>query len=290
MKYSLVLLFLLLTSSVFSQDTICFKDNHLQIANIEAVNSTEIRYHLFGEVNGPIYIINTEEISKIVFKSGLVQFFDAPASSAPKGPSLWSRVFLFKNEGNLNDDVYRPFANDKKYSRTAAKFGYYFSTGIGVAGCHKQSGFAQLASFSFAYKTHLLSISGGHFTNSWDEPVAGYNYCSGSYFGVLLGESLRLKWLLLSASVGVGSTSLDFYKYPFPPYSPYPQNSFNVSSKISMPIEFKLFYTAPVNGIGFGIHVCENVLSLSQHAALSSYSSLYFGVSLVTGFWNNVKH
>ncbi|MEO8762206.1 MAG: hypothetical protein ABI388_11770 [Bacteroidia bacterium] len=277
MKHFFSFLFVFSIQLVLAQDTIYFNKGNNEIVSINEINTKEIKYHTFNNLSGSLTVISTNDVSKIVYKTGLVQFF-----TPPKNPDDDKNRWL--------DDTYREVPIQKLPKNIwASKFGYYFSTGIGAGGCNKKSGFAQLASFSFAYKSHMISVSGGHFNSSFiGEPARGYAYCEASYYGVSLGESLRFKWLLLSASAGIGSSTVSVYTVPLY-HSSSSTTDFNAYRVLSMPIEFKLFFTSPKNGIGVGFHLVEDMLSLKQYATLSHYSSLYFGVCIVTGFWNKTK-
>ena len=56
----------------FSQDIIYKKDNTKIEAKILEINPTEIRYKLFGNPDGPLYIIYKSEVTKIQYPNGQV--------------------------------------------------------------------------------------------------------------------------------------------------------------------------------------------------------------------------
>lgn len=73
MKNALPLLFILITHSVFSQDTIFFKNAGKIIVFVKEVSQTEIQYKKAELPDGPMYIISKNDIEKIVYKNGYTE-------------------------------------------------------------------------------------------------------------------------------------------------------------------------------------------------------------------------
>src|SRR5678809_1551272 len=76
MKQSLFLIVLtLIFSASFSQDKIYRNNGKVVEAKILEIASDEIRYKEFNNQDGPIYILETDKIKKIVFENGTSQQF-----------------------------------------------------------------------------------------------------------------------------------------------------------------------------------------------------------------------
>ena len=76
MKQTLLLVVLgLIFSSSYSQDKIYRNNGKIVEAKILEIGSDEIRYKEFNNLDGPIYILETDKIKKIVFANGTSQQF-----------------------------------------------------------------------------------------------------------------------------------------------------------------------------------------------------------------------
>jgi hypothetical protein len=76
MKQPLLLIALVLIfSSSYSQDKIYRNNGKIIEAKILEIGSDEIRYKEFNNLDGPIYILETDKIKKIVFENGKSQQF-----------------------------------------------------------------------------------------------------------------------------------------------------------------------------------------------------------------------
>jgi hypothetical protein len=202
------------------------------------------------------------------------------------------------------ENYYAPWHQTINDTCNVSKFGVYYSFGLGYPHDYKYGGLMPLqnvistyrtvklnpyygsggltkfADISFAYKSHMLSLTAGNsFAGTYLSNASGY---SSNYLGILLGESVRFKHLMVSLSAGIASTNLyipgmTFYKTHNPIFG-YP-----VADRVtSFPVELKAFYLAS-NFIGIGIHISENIVPIPK------YSPFYAGLSIVLGFWNRRK-
>ena len=160
--------------------------------------------------------------------------------------------------------------------KTVLNYGHYLSIGFGGGNNYSIAGISFLASYSLAYKSHLFSLSYGH-GNGWDIFGNSPTY-DANYLGLLVGESVRFKNLMLSISAGIAysNISVDTVNANFSH-----RNIFNQQS-ISFPIEGKVFLHL-YKEIGIGIYFSENIVTTIK------YSPFSFGGSLVFGFWNKHK-
>jgi hypothetical protein len=69
--FSLALIFL--NISLKAQDKIYRKNGEVLKVKVLEVSSSEIKYKLFGDTDGPIYVLEKDRIKKIVYESGKVE-------------------------------------------------------------------------------------------------------------------------------------------------------------------------------------------------------------------------
>lgn len=60
---------------IFAQDTIYLNSREKIIAKVQEINPTQVKYKLFSSPDGPVYIVNKEQIWKIVYSDGHSEFF-----------------------------------------------------------------------------------------------------------------------------------------------------------------------------------------------------------------------
>src|SRR5436190_828098 len=75
-KFTFLIALLLFTASFsYSQDKIYRKNGKIVEAKIIEIGSDEIKYKEFHDPDGPVYVLETDRISKIVFENGKVEKF-----------------------------------------------------------------------------------------------------------------------------------------------------------------------------------------------------------------------
>lgn len=80
MKRLLPLLLLVVSwtsQALFAQDVIITKQSTRIDAKIVEVSDTEIRYKKHSNPDGPVFVINTEKVSSVLYENGEVQSFEA---------------------------------------------------------------------------------------------------------------------------------------------------------------------------------------------------------------------
>lgn len=75
-----VLLVLVSSSYCFSQDTIFYKNASNIVVIVKEVSQTEVQYKKVEMPDGPMYIINKNDIEKIVYKNGYTDIIKAVAA------------------------------------------------------------------------------------------------------------------------------------------------------------------------------------------------------------------
>ena len=66
---------LFLFTAVHAQDKIYRKNGKVVQAKVLEVGTSEIKYRIFGDDNGPIYVLETDKIKKVDFQNGTSQKF-----------------------------------------------------------------------------------------------------------------------------------------------------------------------------------------------------------------------
>lgn len=69
----LSLLFIVVTTNLFAQDTIYFTNGKLVIAKVELIDYKNIYYKRYDYINGPSYRVFRNEVEKVVFADGYVE-------------------------------------------------------------------------------------------------------------------------------------------------------------------------------------------------------------------------
>lgn len=162
--------------------------------------------------------------------------------------------------------------------KTVSTFGHYGSMGYGGGRVKGLAGVSLVASYSLAYKSHLITLTynvvSHNVNSSSHEP-----YYFTQYNGLLFGEALRYKHLMFSLSAGVAYSAVNYqYQYIYP----IGGHNYFVQNGISFPIELKALLLAR-NGVGIGLYVSENIITTPK------YSPFSFGGYYVFGHWNNRK-
>lgn len=76
MKSILITLFFIgMFPCVYSQDTIKFVNNTIQVVKVYEVGINEIKYHRFDNIDGPIYVSSKSDIESIRYYNGHVETF-----------------------------------------------------------------------------------------------------------------------------------------------------------------------------------------------------------------------
>ena len=68
-----ILLTCIYSVNLFAQDTIIFKSGMRVVAKVEEINKGEIKYRKFDNVNGPLIIVDRDDINKIKYINGTTE-------------------------------------------------------------------------------------------------------------------------------------------------------------------------------------------------------------------------
>lgn len=76
MRKQLLIVFICLAGFAYSQDQLFKKDNSKIEAKILEINTTEIKYKLFNNPDGPTYIVLKNEVAMIIYQNGTHEVFN----------------------------------------------------------------------------------------------------------------------------------------------------------------------------------------------------------------------
>ncbi len=75
MKPFFLIILFLNYSSLSSQDTLVYRNATKALVTLKEVTPTEIKYLKFEMADGPLYIVNKNDIEKIIYKNGMAESF-----------------------------------------------------------------------------------------------------------------------------------------------------------------------------------------------------------------------
>jgi len=80
-KFCLSMVVLVSSMLSFAQDIIITRDAKRIECKIQEVSLAEVRYQIWDNLDGPVFVLPTSEISVITFQNGTVKVFDSAKSS-----------------------------------------------------------------------------------------------------------------------------------------------------------------------------------------------------------------
>lgn len=115
MKTHFLILFVFFSTVVFAQDTL-YKRNSTEIivAKVIEISTIEIKYKRFDLLDGPTFVIDKNQIEKIKYMVGSVEYFNV---SIPK-PIINNNQYV-----NANPEVIEPYGNRGIYLYKGKKTG-----------------------------------------------------------------------------------------------------------------------------------------------------------------------
>ncbi|VBB44984.1 exported hypothetical protein [uncultured Paludibacter sp.] len=162
-----------LLNTLKAQDTIVFKSGELKIAKITQINSPELIYKDFSNLEGPDYIVKLSQIKEIHFKNGFVQAYNInddveynDNASIRRKPENEIKPFLIKRLDNYeerskfykNVPYHREYGDP--YNPWVAGIASYFIPGLGQMVCGETGrGFAFLGGTTASYVVMIIGLS-----------------------------------------------------------------------------------------------------------------------------------
>ncbi len=71
-----LIILLLIPGTMQAQDTIYRKDSSIQVGKIQWINESQLKYKRNDNLNGPTFVISKEDIYKISYENGKVDYFN----------------------------------------------------------------------------------------------------------------------------------------------------------------------------------------------------------------------
>lgn len=116
---------LMTTMSLFAQDIIVTKDAKKIDAKILEVSTSEVRYKELDNLEGPIFILRTDEINSIIYANGKVVIYNQPKSEEEQARERANRLEESRQNAlrEQNDiiDLERVRQEEEKARRQAAE-------------------------------------------------------------------------------------------------------------------------------------------------------------------------
>ncbi len=97
-----ILCFLNISMSVVAQDTIFYKKAGNIVVFVKEVSQTEVQYKKVEMPDGPMYIIDKNDIAKIVYKNGFTEEIKAPVVETTIGNSNQPFTVTYSSAVDLN--------------------------------------------------------------------------------------------------------------------------------------------------------------------------------------------
>jgi len=123
-KIYFVFLMSILSQNVFSQDVIVKRDGSSIISKVLEVNTDNVKYKKYSNLNGPTYTINKSELFSINYENGEKDMFDGEIKSNNNNLST-NRTLAFEDNPRLEEEnlaLVREFnSHDPIYQRTDFK-------------------------------------------------------------------------------------------------------------------------------------------------------------------------
>lgn len=95
---------ILMTANVMAQDIIVTRDARKIDAKVLEISKTEIKYKTTDNLDGPTYILSTEDLVTIIYANGKVELFNIDGAKKAEGIARANAMgSLFGNSGNTGD-------------------------------------------------------------------------------------------------------------------------------------------------------------------------------------------
>jgi hypothetical protein len=95
-------LFWLVAFCSFSQDTLFFKNSVKSVVIVKEISPTEVQYKKIDMPDGPVYIVERNDIEKIVFRNGTTEALNQPANAGSQTPASGDKPFVVEAETQYN--------------------------------------------------------------------------------------------------------------------------------------------------------------------------------------------
>lgn len=112
--FLILVLSCLMTSKVLANDTIITKNAERLIVKITEVSSQEIKYKELDNLDGPVFVLNTAEISSILFNNGATRTFNTATNSTANicGATKIRNNLLVVNGESMTRNQFEKYLHD----------------------------------------------------------------------------------------------------------------------------------------------------------------------------------
>jgi len=180
-KYILLLvLFFSLASAAQAQDKIYRKNGKVVLAKVLELGTSDVKYKLFEEADGPVYVLEKEQITKIVLESGKTETFQ-PNLKDPE-------AYVGQRNKAIKIDFLGPMIGYSQITfEKSTGVGKSYELTLGIIGAGKNQSFNYyMSDFDVVKRSQFgLSASVGYKFNKLPNFVSGrtrfYHLMQGSY-------------------------------------------------------------------------------------------------------------
>lgn len=101
--YKLIIFILAISIRLFGQDTLYFKNKTTVVVKIVEINSAQLKYKRFDNLDGPLFVTEKKDIEYVVYKTGLREVFDANPNSTVATNETQVKTEINQNAGNFTN-------------------------------------------------------------------------------------------------------------------------------------------------------------------------------------------
>ena len=217
-KYTSVILFMLISTSINAQDKIYFNDDSTLETKISAVSETDIQYKRFDNLSGPTFTIGLENINMIVFENGTHQIINVRPkkvvssrnnSSGQRRNRFNGDLLAIGSSGPTSISYERLNSDGSRGVETALNV--YFNSDVGVIGSTIGANVKYYVGSGGGGKGFYIGPSFSVGVFSFEQPDDdGYSDSFSVWAGVKLGQQFQLSDLFGINLAGNLGTYSDF--------------------------------------------------------------------------------
>lgn len=120
MKLKLLIMFIMTSTAICAQDVIVKKDGSTILSKVLEIESTNIKYKKFSNLNGPVYNINKSEVFSINYENGEKDVFNTESSI--QNTTSDEPTFVNAKVSENNKQEIQKYNQDNHYIKDVLKF------------------------------------------------------------------------------------------------------------------------------------------------------------------------
>ena len=120
MKLKLLIMFIMTSTAICAQDVIVKKDGSTILSKVLEIESTNIKYKKFSNLNGPVYNVNKSEVFSINYENGEKDVFNTESSI--QNTTSDEPTFVNAKVSENNKQEIQKYNQDNHYIKDVLKF------------------------------------------------------------------------------------------------------------------------------------------------------------------------